>query len=102
MLLLYPGHSGLYACGTIICATGYWNWCHEKAILMPNFSSSFCETVICLPPRGEIHAKWQGKRHAARRDERPYLRMMDHSSHTERKHSSKINALRGCYRSRVQ
>jgi hypothetical protein len=38
--------------------------------------------------RGEIPAKWQRKRHAVRQDEMPYLRMMDNSSHSERKHSS--------------
>src|SRR5262245_22996226 len=58
----------------------------------------------CWPPvaaanelKMPIHAKWHGKRHAARRDETPYLRMMHNSSHYERKYYSKINALRGCY-----
>jgi hypothetical protein len=63
---------------------------------------SFVKQSFVSLARGEILAKWQEKRHEARRDEMPYLRMMDHSSHSERKHSSKINALREYYRSRVQ
>ena len=96
------GILAFYTCGTATCATGHRHWCNEKAILMPNFSPSFYETVICLPHRGEIHAKWQKKRHAARQDNMPYLRMMDNNSHSERKHSSKISALRGDHRSRVR
>jgi hypothetical protein len=96
------GTLAFYACGTAICATGHRNWCNEKAILMPNLSLLLVKQSFVSLFRGEIHTKWQRKRYVARQDVMPYLRMMDHSSHTERKHSGKINALRGCYRSRVQ
>jgi hypothetical protein len=69
---------------------------------MPNFSLLLVKQSFVSLSRGEIHTKWQRKRYVARQDDMPYLRMMDNSSHTERKHSGKINALRGCYRSRVQ
>src|SRR4030095_14068965 len=56
------GILAFYTCGTAIYATGHRNWCNEKAILMPNFSPSFCETVICLPPQGRNTCKMAGKK----------------------------------------
>jgi hypothetical protein len=89
------GTLAFYACGTVICATGHRNWCNEKAILMPNFSLLLVKQSFVSLSRGEIHTKWQRKRYAARQDDTPYFRMMDNSSHSERKRSSEISALRG-------